>query len=69
MKPMNTAQLAAYAQPTSRTITAAQKRTLRMQRAMCHDQLRRTDTAAARASVVGEITRIDALLSAGLWPR
>lgn len=65
---MTHAQLAAYAKPADRTITPAQKRTLRLQRAMCLDLLRREDTAAARASVQAEIVRIDALLESGRWP-
>lgn len=65
---MTHAALANIARPTSRTITPAQKRTLRMQRAMCQGSLRREDTAAARACVHAEILRIDTLLTTGRWP-
>lgn len=65
---MNTAALENIARPTSRIITPAQKRTLRLQRAMCQDSLRREDTAAARACVQAEILRIDTLLQTGRWP-
>lgn len=68
MNPMTHAALANLVRPVSRTITAAQKRTLRLQRAMCQDSLRYEDTAAARASVQAEIVRIDALLESGRWP-
>ena len=65
---MTPAQLENIARPTSRIITAAQKRTLRLQRAMCQDSLRHEYTAAARASVHAEILRIDTLLTTGRWP-